>query len=378
MDRRAALKLNSLIPLFMVLVDELGYGEDLDQVLRVVDSYLMRRVALKANYSGFDDVAFRYVQAVRDASPGDLITTLIEQLEKAPWASRWPSDDEIVLHLRESDMYHRNAHKQLLLLGVAQKMHEEKENDLTMPFSPKKGLTVEHVAPQDWQRHWGEDLNFGDNDEDRQRLNRLVHRIGNLTLVTRKLNPKLGNRPWPYKANLLEDDNLRMNRRLLDDMEGETWNETEINRRGQFIARYVNDIWPHATSLRKELGIRPTDDADDLVSGISPLVAQRLVDSVTDSGVEDGWADTEGVIRRRRDGRYGRHLYLGGGDRWHGAWFGVSERDHQLMLDYWEPEGALDRFIEVPDGIGFDEQLESVTTQVREIAEAIAASDDDV
>ena len=380
MHRRHTLKLASLIPVLMVLVDRLGYGKDLDQALRIVDSYLMRRVALRANYSGFDDVAFGYVQAVRDAPPGNVCAVLIEQLEKSTWKSRWPSDDEVVLHLREANMYQgiSSARNQLLLRGIARRMHEERDNDLTMPFNPKTSLTVEHVAPQDWERHWKEDLHFGDSDEDRQRLNRLVHRIGNLTLVTRALNPKLGRRPWPYKAKLLAADNLEMNQRLLNDVEGETWNEGEINRRSQILADYVNAIWPHAAVLRRELGVAsPKEEANDLVSGFSSLFAERLVDSVTESGVEDGWADKEGLNRRRWDERYGRYLLLGGGDRWHGVWFGVSLRDRQLVLSYWDPSDAPDRFVTVPDGVGFDEALESVTTEVREVADTIATGDED-
>lgn len=379
MHRRETLNLASLIPVFMVLVDRLGYGEELDQALRIVDSYLMRRIALKANYSGFDDVAFGYVQAIRDAPTGEVCAALIGQLEKSTWTNRWPGDDEVVLHLREADMYHgiSSARKQLLLRGIAHRMHEERKEDLTMPFSPKTTLTVEHVAPQDWKQHWKADLDFGDSDEERQRLNRLVHCIGNLTLVTRALNPKLGNRAWPYKAELLRADNLEMNRRLLNDMEGRTWNEREINRRSQIIANYVNEIWPHAAALRRELGIPSSEEeANEMVSGISPLIAERLVDSVTESGVEDGWADKEGLNRWRRDERYGRYLRLGGGDRWHGVWFGVSTTDRQLMLSYWEPKDAPERFITVPDDVGFDEALESVTTQVREVADAIAAGDE--
>ena len=376
MHRREKLTLSSLIPVFMVLVERLGYGGILDQALRIIDSYLMRRVALKATYSGFDEVAFGYVQAVRDApTRDDICAVLIEQLEKSPWTSRWPRDDEVVLHLREADMYNgiSSIRKQLLLRGIAQQMHEERQNDLTMPFNPKETLTVEHVAPQNWKRHWRDDLNFGDSDEDRQRLNQMVHRIGNLTLVTRELNSKIGDRPWRYKAGLLQADNLEMNRRLLDDMEGETWNEGEIDRRGQAIANYVNEIWPHAATLRRQLGIAsPKEEAEDMVSGISPLVAERLVDSVTESGTEDGWVDNEGLNRWRRDGRYGPYLRLGGGDRWQGVWFGVSANDGQLVLDWWDPSDIPDRLIALPNGIDFNEILESVTTQVRETADSIA------
>ena len=373
MQRRDTLNLASLIPLFMALVDRLGYGEGLDQALRIVDSYLMRRVALKANYSGFDDVAFGYVQEVRDAPCGEVCAVLIEQFEKSTWTNRWPTDDEVVLHLREADMYHgiSSARKQLLLRSIAQKMHEERNDDLAMPFGLKTTLTVEHVAPQNWERHWKDDLDFGDSDEDRQKLNRLVHRIGNLTLVTHALNPKLGDQAWLDKDKLLQADNLEMNRRLLEDMEGDVWNEREINRRSQVIADYVKQIWPHAAALRRQLGISSPQEEADSTPGLSGLMAERLVDSVTESGVDDGWANTEGLNRSRRDMRYGRYVRLGGGDQV--VWFGVSHELRQLVL---APSNAPDRFIGVPDGVGFDEVLESVTNQVREVADAIAAGGD--
>lgn len=350
----------------MVLVDRLGYGADLDQALRIVDSFLMRRVAIKAYYSGFDDVAFGYVQAIRDAPEGGVCAALLEQFEKSTWANRWPDDEEVVLHLLDADMYSgiSSARKQLLLRGIAQRMHEENPG-LSMDFTPRE-LTVEHVVPQTWD-HWKDDLNFEDTDEGRSRLNRLVHRIGNLTLVTGPMNSGLSNHKWSWKKNLLRGDNLEMNRRLIEDMEGDIWNEREIERRSKTLADYVNKIWPHAAALRRELGISAEGKATGLVSGISALVAERLVDSVTESGIEDGWADKEGLYRTRRGERYGRHLKLGGGDRWQVVWFGVSTRERQLVLDC---DDAPDVFISVSDDIG--EMIESVTTQVREVAESIA------
>ena len=100
-----------------------------------------------------------------------------------------------------------------------------------------------------------DDLNFGNTDEDRMQLDRLVHRIGNLTLVTARTNHKLSNNPWSYKVELLRKDNLEMNQRLLDDMEGNTWNEREIECRSKQLADYVVQIWPSADVLRRELGV---------------------------------------------------------------------------------------------------------------------------
>ena len=374
MRRRGVLNLASLIPVLMELVATLGDGEELDQALRVLDSYLMRRIALKANYSGFDDVAFHHVQALRDASEDEITSVLVEQFLKSTGAHRWPSDEELALHLLTRDMYHgiSSARLRLLLGGIAARMHGERDRELAMPFALKRSLTVEHVAPQSWERHWQEDLEFGNSEEDKSRLDQLIHRIGNLTLVTKAINPKLGNNPWNYKVELLKKDNLEMSRRLLSDMEGSIWNETEINRRSKQLADYIIKIWPHAEALRKELGIEPPeDDLTRLVSGIAPKTARHLVDAVTDAGTDEGWLDTKGLNRTKRGDRYGRYLNIGGDDLWRGAWFGVSAEHRCLELDYWGSEESEPQLIPLPDG-DFYRVLEAVTQCVRDAARSIS------
>ena len=56
----------------------------------------------------------------------------------------------------------------------------------------------------------------------------------------------------------------------------------------------------------------------------------------------------------------------------HGNSFQSARKSNILWSDYWDPKDAPDRFITVPDGVGFDEVIESVTTQVRQVADAIA------
>lgn len=264
MAHRRVLNLASLVPAFMELVYKLGYGERLDDALRIVDSYLMRRVALKLRYSGFDDVAFRHVQALRDAPARDMHSILVKRFEGSSLPNRWPTDVEIKQRLPSANMYHgiANARVQMLLGGIAQNMHREREHLLSVPFSLKP-LTVEHVSPRNWKKHWQDSLGFQDSEEDRHRLYQLVHRVGNLTLVTRSMNSKLGDKDWDYKAKLLKDDNLELNKRLVADMDGTIWNEAEIDHRSRQLAGYVTRIWPHADVLRRELGISPQRDTPD-------------------------------------------------------------------------------------------------------------------
>ena len=254
MRRASVVNLSSLVPVFMELVHKLGSGTRFDQALRVVDSYLMRRVALKAYYSGFDDVAFAHVQALRDAPSDEIISVLIEQFSKSPGRHWWPSDEQVSWKLRNGNMYSgiAKARLRMLLGAIAKRMHTENPISSDGEFTLGE-VSVEHVAPQNWQRHWKEALNFDDSEEARHRLNQLVHRIGNLTLVA--YNSKLSDWPWAKKYELLRKDRLEMNKRLLKDREHDTWNEGEINRRSRQLAVYVNEIWPHADALRRELGV---------------------------------------------------------------------------------------------------------------------------
>ena len=259
MGRRHILKLSSLVPVFMILVDRLRKGSDpkreLDRVLRIVDSYLMRRIAHKCKYRDFDTVAFGLVQALRDSAEEDDIASVVcDRLRAIRGGNWWPRDDEVNRHFIAGNMYHGIASARLrLLLGeIAEEMHREKR--YTSDVLTLGNVTIEHIAPQSWMSHWATVFNFDDSDEDAGRISRLVHRIGNLTVVS--YNTALSNSPWSEKKKLLKQDNLELNRRLLDDMKEEVWNEAEIDRRSIQLAGYVNTIWPHAEVLAKQLGMQ--------------------------------------------------------------------------------------------------------------------------
>ena len=59
--------------------------------------------------------------------------------------------------------------------------------------------------PQKWQKHWpvaAEDF------EAAQRRDAHVHRLGNLTLVTSKLNPSMSNAAWATKKSALNEHSI--------------------------------------------------------------------------------------------------------------------------------------------------------------------------
>ena len=72
---------------------------------------------------------------------------------------------------------------------------------------------------------------------------RLVHTIGNLTLVNDHLNPDLSNGPWNKKREGLGKHSvLFLNKELLDESTVDRWNEATILERGERLAQLAAQI----------------------------------------------------------------------------------------------------------------------------------------
>ena len=108
-------------------------------------------------------------------------------------------------------------------------------------------LQVERVLPISWQEHWPvEASDPGEKIVLEQERSDHVHRIGNLTLVSERLNPAMSNAPWKEKCpELKKHSHLRLNARLCQEAD---WNEQAIRTRGEWLAKVVSRIWPGPNS----------------------------------------------------------------------------------------------------------------------------------
>ena len=97
--------------------------------------------------------------------------------------------------------------------------------------------------PQQWQKHWPLLEDAGNQERSADRREELIHTIGNLTLLTGKLNPALSNGPWDTKRpELLKHSALNLNRWF---QEVETWNELAIKRRTRELLDLAVGIWAY-------------------------------------------------------------------------------------------------------------------------------------
>lgn len=125
------------------------------------------------------------------------------------------------------------------------------EDSLRSPKSEgpvtKGSLTIEHVLPQAWRDYWP--LAADAAAPAAEVRDRLVQTIGNLTLVTARLNPALSNSAWsepPHackRKGLADHSVLQLNRKLLE-VAPTTWDDASIQARGAELARLAATVWP--------------------------------------------------------------------------------------------------------------------------------------
>lgn len=222
-------------------------GSRLDQALQFIESYIVRRdiCALPTgNYNRF----FVDVVAKMRAGKGDPLARLRRLLSASQAdAMRWPSDTDWKAAWMGSDQYKSNRQARLRHIFEAIE-HSKRANDGEI-IAIKSDLTIEHIMPQKWHENWpvpgfdhvpdGEfDLDKTARELQRQQS---INKMGNLTLLTHKLNAKVSNGAFSVKLPAVKAHAaLTLNRELHS---YEEWNEETIRQRGQNLFGTAANIW---------------------------------------------------------------------------------------------------------------------------------------
>jgi len=112
---------------------------------------------------------------------------------------------------------------------------KEKVEEKTYTFAKSN---IEHILPQD-PKEWGGGLN-------RDGVKNYVNKLGNLTLISKEINGRMGNKPLKEKVQVFKDTKLDINRELLERFKQlkYRWTEKDINERQKELAEFAYDfVW---------------------------------------------------------------------------------------------------------------------------------------
>ena len=251
LHRRNAMQAGVSTPVLMWLVSSEVPKEQEQKAILALESYLVRRTACDMTMKDYNRLFLSLISELQAAGPEKAGDTIVEYLKRQQVHSRiWPDDHALSKAFNELDLFQRLTRPRLriLLEGIEEGLRTNK----TEERSVIPGLTIEHIMPQGWDENW--ELPEVD-DQTQARFDRddLIHTIGNLTLVNRRLNPTLSNRAWEDKdgkegkRNILRDHStLFLNKEIVKEPQ---WNEERIKARAAALCEVAIKVWPHADGI---------------------------------------------------------------------------------------------------------------------------------
>ena len=220
-----------------------------------IESYLVRRLICSLDTRGYGAITRQLLTNVKADSSRPVDEVIADLLsKKGSRRERWPTDSDVREALLNGKLLGpvSAGRAQMILKAIEQSFSTSPFSGSGAKLDKRRGLTIEHVMPQDWQTpSWPEpDQSLAGADETAERAReRLIDSIGNLTLVNKKLNSRLGRAPWTRKSELYlqDEERLALNRDLLRPNRSRTpsvWDEEQIQKRSERLAKRVIEIWP--------------------------------------------------------------------------------------------------------------------------------------
>jgi hypothetical protein len=279
------------------------------KALDVVESWMVRRMLVRASTKNYNQVVAELVALVRKsnrATAGDLIENYLAGQSSA--SRYWPDDAEIRDELDTLLAYRRLGRGRLRMVLEAIEDHRRGWQNGRPGLGDERvargKLAIEHIMPRKWHTHWP--LQDPRNEAERDRI---IHTFGNLTLLTGKLNSKVSNGPWlgsgGKREGLEAHDVLLLNRELLKKAV-DKWTDEAIRARTQELADVITQIWPvppnHKSGFsrdrpraRKKVHLSDLINGGLLEAGISLFPRRKKHAARVATLLPDGQIDVDGV-----------------------------------------------------------------------------------
>ena len=207
-----------------------------------LESFLVRRMICRQTTKDYNRLVLELAGRLRQSGLDKVDIVTAEFLgEQTAYAREWPSDEAVTESLMTSPLYRllTRGRLRLVLEGIERQLRlSGKTEELALP----KRLTIEHVMPVGWKQEDWPLPEGADTEVAIFQRNTLIHSIGNLTLVTGRLNSSMSNRPWLGKRDALQQHSiLLLNNALVSQP---SWNEEVIRSRSRQLAELVLERWP--------------------------------------------------------------------------------------------------------------------------------------
>jgi hypothetical protein len=251
-SRLATLDTTTVFPLALLLfsVPDVTVGVR-RRTLAAVESWLVRRAFLRLQSRAYNRLVPRLIRAAKQ-DPIHADRRIIAVLRS--WTGNsdaWPADETLSARLLYNPFYDYVGQSRVRMALEACEL-ALRASPKTEPLELPAGLSIEHVMPQAWQAHWPPP--DGEPEEAIAQREAVLHRLGNLTLVTAPLNSSMQHSPWTKpgavdpevaeyekRVELGKHSVLLLNSRLVA---YDSWQEASIAERGKQLTGQILATWP--------------------------------------------------------------------------------------------------------------------------------------
>jgi len=219
--------------IFVVATSDASEGEK-QRMLKLLESWLMRRnvcglagdynkqVPMLCNQLGLSPNYEKLDNFLKESSEETRMFPKNEYIETALQGLNFYKLKAVMQHTFERIVWHITS------------ATRNQKRDL-------KGMTIDHVLPQNWEERWNLDYDEGI-------IHAKIHTIGNLTPMEKGTNAGKSDLPWVVESgkgarDWLKESDLKMTRDIAE--KHESWSIPQIDERSKELARVICEIWPY-------------------------------------------------------------------------------------------------------------------------------------
>jgi hypothetical protein len=217
-----------------------------DLIIEDLESWLVRRFVCALTNKNYNRFFVSLLSKLKSARPEDSLAALVRgELSRSTEVTLvWPDDKTFESSWLSKPIYVRSRpdRSEMILRALDAKLRKPKNEKLTVP----EELTVEHLLPQKGSLKnypFAKKMPLEKDETPQQCRERVIHTVGNLTLLTQELNSSVSNGSFPGKVTAIVDDSdLRINAWLRKGRVT-TWSEESIIERGKTLFEKAKEIW---------------------------------------------------------------------------------------------------------------------------------------
>jgi len=231
-----ALDGTTLIP-YVLYVLMYASEEDKVKIFEYLESYMMRRVICHKDTRGYNKLFYDSLLTNEVLTFEDLRTYINEKSEKL---LSFPNNTAVKDSV--NDQYLVNKQNTGILYMLESKLRDEYSSTKLLGI---QSYSLEHLMPRKWKETWGKE---GMKEEEIELWDKKLYTMGNLTIITQKLNSSISNSTWKTKLDGKKNKpGLRKcasGLATLDEyLNYDVWNVDKIEERAEFLYNKIISVW---------------------------------------------------------------------------------------------------------------------------------------